>query len=153
MSSCHLLISPAVEVSLTLARQTVTRRPAFIVSQLTELWLSRLSSGTGLNSFCPVLCPYPHLAWRPWVPGGGKTVGEHKCGPSLGSCPCCSCWCNPSSTYPRKVSGTLLSPWPPPQGPQGPASCSLDMADTLGAFEGQAAQRPATTQRPRLGPG
>lgn len=54
---------------------------------------------------------------------------------------------------PRKVSGTLLSPWPPSQGPLRPASCSLDMADTLGAFVGQAAQRPATPQRSRLGSG
>lgn len=51
---------------------------------------------------------------------------------------------------PRKVSGTLLSPWPPSQGPLGPASCSLDMADILGAFVGKAAQRPATPQRLRL---
>lgn len=53
----------------------------------------------------------------------------------------------------EKSQARFLSPWPPSQGPLGPASCFLDMADILGAFVGQAAQRPATPQRTRLGPG
>lgn len=48
-------------------------RPRLIVPQLTGRWLNWLRPGPGLTSFCPVPCPTPHLGWRPWVPGGGKT--------------------------------------------------------------------------------
>lgn len=159
LSSCLLVLRtlwlvssylpPPAPLSFTLARQRTTRRSRLIVPQLAELWLNSLGPGPGLISFCPIPLPTPLLGWRPWVPGSGKTDVAPRLAPALAvpadATPALSTL---EKSQARSLARDLLS-----QGPLGPASCPLDTADILGAFGGQAAQRPATIWRLRLGPG